>query len=80
MRTCSCWKFYEVAPQKVDVPGIGTQNAADGDMEMIWNLKDNHATWTAENSSTLRANENAPKEFLDLERYTTRAELNLIMR
>jgi hypothetical protein len=79
MRTCS-WKFYEVAPQKVDVPGIGPQNAADGDMEMIWNLKDNHATWTAENSSTLRANENAPKEFLDLERYTTRAELNLIMR
>ncbi len=74
------WKFYEVAPQKVDVPGIGPQNAAGGDMEMIWNLKDHHATWAAENSQTLQANENAPKEFLDLERYTTPAGLNLIMR
>jgi hypothetical protein len=62
------------------VPEIGPQNAAGSDMEMIWNLKDNHATWAAENSSTLQANENASKEFLDLERYTTPAGLNLIMR
>jgi len=42
---------------------------------MIWNLKNNDATWTAENSSMLQTNENAPKEFLDLGRYTTRARL-----
>ena len=74
------WKFYEVAPQKVEVPGIGPQNVAGGDMETIWNLQDHHATWAAENAKTLAANENAPKEFLDLERYTTPAGLNLIMR
>ena len=74
------WKFYEVAAQKVDVPGIGPQNAAGGDMETIWNVQDNHATWAAENAKTLQANENAPKEFQDRERYTTAAGLNLIMR
>ncbi|HVN91905.1 MAG TPA: DUF1329 domain-containing protein [Candidatus Binataceae bacterium] len=74
------WKFYEVAPQKIDVPGIGPQNGAEGDLETVWNLKDNHATWGAENPETLQANENAPKEYQDLERYTTPAGLNLIMR
>jgi hypothetical protein len=74
------WKFYEVAPQKVDVPGIGPQNVAGGDMETIWNLQDHHATWAAENAKTLAANQNAPKEFLDLKRYTTSSGLNLIMR
>ncbi len=74
------WKFYEVAPQKIDVPGIGPQNGAEGDLETVWNLKDHHATWGAENPTTLQANENAPKEFQDLERYTTPAGLNLIMR
>jgi len=73
-------KFYQVAPQKVDVPGIGPQNVAGGDLEIIWNLKDHHATWAAENPQTLAANENAPKEFQDLERYTTPAGLNFIMR
>ena len=74
------WKFYQVAPQKVDVPGSGPQNVAGGDLEIIWNLQDHHATWAAENSQTLAANENAPREFHDLERYTTPAGLNLIMR
>jgi hypothetical protein len=73
-------KFYMVAPQKADVPGIGPQNATGGDVEIIWNLQDHHATWAAENAQTLLVNQNAPKEFLDLERYTTPAGLNLIMR
>ena len=74
------WKFYEVAPQRVDVPGIGPQNAAGGDMETIWDIQSHHATWAAEAAKTLAANENAPKEYQDIERYTTPAGLNLIMR
>ncbi len=74
------WKFYEVAPQRVDVPGIGPQNVAGGDMEEIWDIQNHHATWAAEAAKTLAANENAPKEYQDVERYTTPAGLNLIMR
>jgi len=74
------WKFYEVAPQKVEVPGIGPQNVAGGDMEEIWDVQNNHATWAAEAAKTLAANENAPNEYHDLERFTTPAGLNLIMR
>lgn len=74
------WKFYEVAAQRIEVPGIGPQNAAGGDMETIWDVQNNHATWAAESAKTLVANENAPNEFQDLERYTTPAGLNLIMR
>jgi Protein of unknown function (DUF1329) len=72
------WKIYEVAPQLVDVPGIGRQNVPGGDMEEIWDLQNNHATFAAENTKSLAANENAPAKFHDLPRYTTPAGLNLI--
>ena len=74
------WKFYEVAPQRVDVPGIGPQNVPGGDMEEIWDVRNNHATFAAENAKSLVANENAPAEYQDISRYTTPAGLNLIMR
>lgn len=74
------WKFYEVAPQRVDVPGIGPQNVPGGDMEEIWDVRNNHATFAAENAKSLVANENAPAEYQDIPRYTTPAGLNLIMR
>jgi hypothetical protein len=74
------WKLYEVAPQPLEVPGIGPQNVPGGDMEEIWDLQNNHATWAAELAKTLVANANAPREFQDLQRFTTPAGLNLIMR
>jgi hypothetical protein len=74
------WKFYEVAPQRIDVPGIGPQDVPGGDMEEIWDVQSNHATFAAENAKTLVANENAPPEYQDIPRFTTPAGLNLIMR
>jgi hypothetical protein len=49
-------------------------------MEEILDLQNNHATWAAELAKTLVANANAPREFQDLQRFTTPAGLNLIMR
>ncbi len=74
------WKFYEVAPQAINVPGIGPQNVPGADMEEIWDVQNNHATFAAENPRTLVANENAPAEYQDIPRFTTAAGLNLIMR
>jgi hypothetical protein len=74
------WKLYEVAPQRLEVPGIGPQNVPGGDMEEIWDIQNNHATWAAELAKTLVANANASREFQDLQRFTTPAGLNLIMR
>ncbi len=74
------WKFYEVAAQRLDVPGIGPQNVPGGDLEEIWDVQNNHATVTAENAKTLVANQNAPMEDQDIARFTTPAGLNLIMR
>ena len=72
------WKIYEVAPQRADVPGVGPQNVPGGDMEEMWDLQNNHATFAAENAKSLAINENAPAKFHDLPRYTTPAGLNLI--
>jgi hypothetical protein len=74
------WKFYEVAPQAIDVPGIGPQNVPGADMEEIWDVQNNHATFAAENPRTLVANENASAEYQDIPRFTTPPGLNLIMR
>ncbi len=74
------WKFYEVASQLIDVPGIGPQNVPGADMEEIWDVRNNHATFATENPKTLVANENAPAEYRDIPRFTTPPGLNLIMR
>jgi len=74
------WKFYEVAPQRLDVPGIGPENVPGVDMEEMWDVQNNHATFAAENAKTAAANENAPAEYQDISRFTTPSGLNLIMR
>ena len=76
------WKIQAIFPLAVDVPGIGPVNTADSDIEELWDIQNNHASIGAEPSPgrPFYVNEQAPKEFNDLRRYTTPAGLNLIMR
>jgi hypothetical protein len=49
----------------------------------IWDVQTNHATVFAEPGETISrfyVNDTAPKDFSDLERYTTPNGLNMIMR
>jgi hypothetical protein len=76
------WKYVGLFSHSVDVPGVGPVNSAGSDVEMFWNIQNNHATYSSDPAlgHPLYVNEQAPKEFSDLPRYTTPAGLNLIMR
>jgi hypothetical protein len=74
------WKFQTTLPQRVEVPGIGPIVTPGVDVELIWDIQRNHASAGGESSGSVYVNEQAPAEFRDVERYTTPAGLNLIMR
>jgi uncharacterized protein DUF1329 len=76
------WKIQAIFPLAVDVPGVGRVETAASDVEELWDVQNNHATIGAEPTPgrPFYVNEQAPKEFSDLPRYTTPSGLNLIMR
>jgi hypothetical protein len=76
------WKFLGLFLETVDVPGIGLQDGSAAQVEAFWDVQNDHATFftdPAENRP-FYVNEQAPKEYLDLTRYTDPSGLNLIMR
>jgi hypothetical protein len=76
------WKIEAVFPAATDVPGIGPVNTAASDVEEMWDIRNNHASIGAEPSPgrPFYVNEQAPKEYSDLPRYTTPGGLNMIQR
>jgi uncharacterized protein DUF1329 len=74
------WKFSATFPQHVAVPGVGPVNTPGVDVELIWDIQRNHASFGEESAKSVYVNEQAPAEFQDLVRYTTPGGLNLIMR
>lgn len=76
------WKLQAIFPLAVDVPGIGPVNTAASNVEALWDIQNDHASIGAEPTPgrPFYVNEQAPKEFNDLPRFTTPAGLNLIMR
>jgi len=76
------WKYVAMFPHSFDVPGVGIVNSAGSDVEMFWDIQNNHATYSSDPAlgRPLYVNEQAPKDFSDLPRFTTPAGLNLIMR
>jgi hypothetical protein len=75
-------RLHAIFPHTVDVPGIGPVNANGSDVEIFWDLAQNHATFTVEPTADGKhyINEQVPKEFDDVSRYSTPSGLNLIMR
>jgi hypothetical protein len=75
-------RFHAIFPHTVDAPGIGRVNANGSDVEIFWDVAQNHATFTVEPTADGKhyINEQAPKEFDDVSRYSTPSGLNLIMR
>jgi hypothetical protein len=66
----------------VNAPGIGPVNATGADAEVFWNLLHKHATFTVEPAGDGQhyINQQAPKEYDDVPRYSSPSGLNLIMR
>jgi hypothetical protein len=80
-RDMKYWRFRGDLLKTIDVPGIGrvTSNAAA--TELIWDIQNSHATYYGPGlNRPFYVNEQAPKEYNDLPRYTTSSGLSEIMR
>jgi hypothetical protein len=76
------WKFLAVFRPAHEAPGIGPVDEALSYDESIWDIQRRHATFFCDPPAghPLYLNEQAPANYLDLERYTTPTGLTMIMR
>jgi hypothetical protein len=77
------WKYALLQPIVLMVPGIGLQNSTGAWFAHFWDIQRNHATFSGPNDGhgyDVLINQDAPKQYLDLERYTTPGGLSEIMR
>ena len=76
------WRFVGIFLRTLDVPGLGPQDTSNSMVYGFWDVKYSHATVFAEpaDGQPFYINEQAPKDFFDLERFTTPGGLNEIMR
>jgi uncharacterized protein DUF1329 len=76
------WRIFGMFMETVDVPGIGPVTASGAMVWAFWDVQNSHATFFIDPAPghPFHVNEQAPKEYLDLARYTSPPGLNLIMR
>jgi hypothetical protein len=76
------WKFVGLFLKTCDVPQVGPVNSCGGLVWSYWDVKNTHATFFVDPNAAhpIYTNEDAPKEYTDLVRFTTAPGLNLIMR
>jgi Protein of unknown function (DUF1329) len=76
------WRFVGIFPRTLDVPGLGPQATSNSMVYGFWDVKYSHATIFAEpaEGEPFYINEQAPKDFFDLARFTTPGGLSQIMR
>ena len=77
------WKIALLQPIVMKVPQLGPQNSAGAQISHFWNIQSNHATFSGPNDGhgyNVLINDDVPKQYLDLEKYTTLGGLNQIMR
>lgn len=76
------WRFVGFFLRTLEVPEIGTIDTSNSMVYGFWDVKYSHATIFAEpgEGEPFYINQQAPNDFLDLERFTTPGGLSLIMR
>ena len=76
------WKFISYFLATCKVPGSGLVNSCGDDIEAYWDIQHRHSTFFTDpaDGHPMYTNDDAPHEYLDLQRYTTAPGLNLIMR
>ncbi len=80
--TMQPWKFMGLFLKTCNVPQIGPVNSCGALVESYWDVKNTHSTFFVDPDAAhpFYTNEDAPKEYADLVRFTTAPGLNLIMR
>lgn len=76
------WKYEAIITHSIDVPGIGMVDSTGSFAQLMWDVQNNHATISADPAmdKPFYVNEQAPKEYEDIPRYSSPSGLNLIMR
>jgi hypothetical protein len=76
------WRIFGLFMRAADIPGIGPVTASGSMVWAFWDVQNSHATFFIDPAPghAYYLNDQAPKEFQDLERYTSAPGLNLIMR
>lgn len=76
------WKFGGFLLKTLDVPGIGAVTSSGAAIEVMWDMQNKHASSFADPglNRPFYVNNQAPKEYNDVTRFTTSSGLNEIMR
>jgi hypothetical protein len=77
------WKILMIQPMVLQVPQAGLQNSTNAGVSHYWDIQNNHMTVNGPGSShgyIVLLNEEAPKQYQDIERYSTPSGLSAIMR
>jgi hypothetical protein len=76
------WKYFALFLHPMNIPNIGMVTATGSEAEAFWDIQNKHATFFLDpgQAHPFYVNQEAPAEYLDLNRYTTPSGLNLIMR
>jgi Protein of unknown function (DUF1329) len=77
------WKIAGFFLHTIDVPNIGPVDSSGSLIYSFWDIQNNHASFITDptdSQPTTYINDQVPKEYLDLNRYSTPGGLNLIMR
>jgi Protein of unknown function (DUF1329) len=76
------WKFFAIFPRVLNVPGVGPENVTGSQVEAFWDIQNDHSTFFSDpkKGRAFYINQEAPKEYNDLAKYTTPGGLNEIMR
>jgi hypothetical protein len=76
------WRIYGLFLHPAEVPNVGVVDAAGSMVYAFWDVQNSHATFFIDpaEGKPFYVNEEAPKDYFDLARYTEPSGLNLIMR
>ena len=76
------WRIMGLFLRSMDIPGIGTVDASGSMVWAFWDVQNSHATFFLDPGPghSLYVNDQAPKEYSDVARFSSASGLNLIMR
>jgi hypothetical protein len=76
------WRLFGLFLHPMEVPSAGVVNSTGAMVYAFWDVQNSHTTFFIDPAEghPVYVNEQAPKEYFDLARYTEASGLNLIMR
>ena len=76
------WKFGGFLLKTLDIPGVGPVTSSGAAVELMYDMQNKHASYFSDPGldRPLYLNDQAPKEYNDVIRFTTPSGLNQIMR